>query len=375
MRIAAYVEHAYGASGGNRVYETELVRHLSRVDDRNEYTLFTSSTYRDSPGMDVSGNPNFRRRSLSLSHAMCRALWLMADWPPVNASIGDHDVYHAMNPIVFPARGGRYLVTVHDLFTLVIPDLVDRRHRFVWNVHVKRMLKRADHFVAVSEWTRRDMVEHLKVPPGKITVVQEGVRPGFRVLERAAVDEVRRKYGLERPYFIAGGSMNPRKNLVRMIRAFGRVRGRNAEPVELVLTSPGRAFSQEARDEISRARMEEAVKLLPCVSDPDLVALMNGATALLFVSLYEGFGLPILEAMACDTPVVTSTASSMPEVAGDAGILVDPTDEEAIADAMWRVLSDEETRRRLVEAGRGRIKPFTWERTARQYLDVYQSLA
>lgn len=375
MRIAAYVEHAYGAAGGNRVYETELIRHLGRVDDRNEYTLFTSKTYAGLPDLDVGGNPRFHRRSLSLSHGMCRALWLMADWPPVNASIGDHDVYHSMNPIVFPARGGKYLVTIHDLFTLVIPELVDRRHRFVWNVHVKRMLKRADHFVAVSAWTKRDMVERLLVPPEKITVVHEGVRPGFGVLERSAVDEIRRKHGLAHPYFIMGESRNPRKNVLRMIRAFGRVGRRREEPVTLAVTSAGGAFSQEVQNEIAREGLGDAVKFLPRVSDADLVALMNGAVALLFVSLYEGFGLPILEAMACDTPVVTSTVSSMPEVAGDAGLLVDPTDEGAIAEAMWRILSDDETRRRLVDAGRNRVKQFSWERTAQEYLKVYESLA
>jgi glycosyltransferase involved in cell wall biosynthesis len=127
--------------------------------------------------------------------------------------------------------------------------------------------------------------------------------------------------------------------------------------------------------EVAHEGLEGAVKFLPGVSDPDLVLLMNGATALLFVSLYEGFGLPILEAMACGTPVVTSSVSSMPEVAGDAAVLVDPADEEAISEAMWQLLRDQDARRQLVEAGRRRVQEFAWERLAQRYVEVYESLA
>jgi len=169
-------------------------------------------------------------------------------------------------------------------------------------------------------------------------------------------------------------SRNPRKNVLRMLRAFAVVRRRSPDPVELVMTSPGSTISPAATDEIARAGLEAAVRFCPHVCDADLVALMNGATALLFVSLYEGFGLPILEAMACDTPVVTANVSSMPEVAGDAAVLVDPTDEEAIAEAMWELLTDEGARRQRVEAGRRRVQKFTWERMARQYVTLYDSL-
>jgi len=374
MRIAAYVEQAYHSSGGNSVYETELVRHLGRVDDQHQYTLFTSRTYRDAPDLDVDGNPRFQRRSLTLPHALCHGLWLLADWPPVDAALGKHDLYHALNPIVFPAREGRYLVTIHDLFTLTVPDFVGRRHRLGWQVHVKRMLRRADHFVAVSESTRHDMIAHLNVASDRITVVHEGVRPGFEVLAPDAVREIRQRYGLTHPYFMVSESRNPRKNVLRMLRAFAVVRRRSPDPVELVMTSPGSTISPAATDEIARAGLEAAVRFCPHVCDADLVALMNGATALLFVSLYEGFGLPILEAMACDTPVVTANVSSMPEVAGDAAVLVDPTDEEAIAEAMWELLTDEGARRQRVEAGRRRVQKFTWERMARQYVTLYDSL-
>ena len=286
MRIAAYVEHAYcSGAGGNKVFETELVRHLGKADHHNPFTLFTSSTYKDLPDLDVGGNPMFQRRSLSLSHKMCQGMWLLANWPPVNNSIGDHDVYHSMSPVIFPARGGKYLVTVHDLFFLVVPEFVKLRHRLMWKVHIRRMLRQADHFVAVSAWTKRDMVEYLKVAPEKITVVHEGARPGFRVLESSAVTEVLKKYGLVHPYFITGESRNPRKNVLRMIRAFARVHRRSSDPVEMVVTSGRGTFSQKVVDEVVREHLEEAVRFLPHVSDADLVALMNGATALLFVSL------------------------------------------------------------------------------------------
>ena len=374
MRIAIGVESAYENLTGVGVYVRQLVRCLAGMDHRNDYTLFTSATYRDKPRMDMPVNERFRRRCVGLPHKVCQALWLSVNWPPVNRYIGEHDVYHCVTPMVFPAKGGRYIVTVHDLAAMLRPQLCHRQHHQASRMQHQRMLRRADHFVAVSEWTKRDMVEYLKLDPKRITVIPEGVRAGFKVVEPSEVEAVRTKYSLMAPYFLLVGDLNPRKNHVRVVRAFARLRVRTKEPISLVFAGPLGYRSGRTLHEVRVLGLSDRVKFLGYVPDPDVVALMNGASALVFTSLYEGFGLPILEAMACETPVITSNVSSMPEVAGDAALLVDPTSEVEIADAMRQVITDPKTCEDLVQRGRKRSRMFTWERAARQHLELYESM-
>lgn len=374
MRIAIDVEHAYHNLTGTGIYLSELVKQLARVDESNDYTLFTSSTYSDAPDMDLRGNKRFRRRSLELSHKMCMGMWLALNWPPVNRYIGDHDLYHCMTISPFPARGGKYLMTVHDLAWLVMPELYKPRHRYEWSVHQRRMLRRADHYVAVSEWTKRDMVEYLRIPSERITVIPEGARERFRPVDPSQVKTTLSKYGLDAPYFLTVGDMNPRKNHLRLVRAFAAVLKRSSEPVSLVFCGSLGHRGNRVVQEVQRLELTDSVRFLGRLADEDLVGLMNGARALVFASLYEGFGLPILEAMACGTPVITSNVTSMPEVAGDAALLVDPTSEIEIVEAMWQALSEPKVRDDLVERGRKRATMFTWERTARQCLELYQSM-
>lgn len=368
------MEFVYRNLTGTGRYVAELTKELLVLDDRNHYTLFTTSTYGDRPWMGPLGQARFIQTALPWSHKLCEALWLTMDWPPVDRYITRHDIYHCMSGMAFPARGGKYLLTVHDLSWQVRPEFYDFRHRGIWRVHHRRVLRRSDHFIAVSQFTKQDMMEHLQIPAERITVIPEGVRSSFRVLDPETVKTVRAKYVPPGQYFLVVGDVAPRKNNVRVVQAFARVKERSREPVSLVFAGPLGFRAQEVVREVRDRKLTGSVKFLGYTNEDDLVALMNGATALVFVSLYEGFGLPILEAMACDTPVVTSKVTSMPEVAGDAALLVEPTSEEEIADAMWQVLSDESTRRRLVEAGRRRVLDFTWTEAARRLRDLYERI-
>jgi len=259
------------------------------------------------------------------------------------------------------------VATVHDLGYLRFPDEhagTGRRARDWANRWSARHARRV---IAVSGATRDDLVRAYGVPPARIAVVRHGLDPVFRPVDDGERRRIRARYKLDAPYFLFVGTLQPRKNYERLLRAFDRFAiGDSTHQLVLVGGHGWQADRLERALRLMHARA--SVRVLGYVEDADLPALYGGAVALAFPSLYEGFGLPALEAMGCGTPVLASNSSSLPEVVGDAGLLVDPLDIDAIADALSRLASDEPLRRELGERGRARAASSTWERAARETL-------
>ena len=267
---------------------------------------------------------------------------------------------------------GPYVITVHD--TIRWFDMAGRGDPLIHPPNARdRLLLRLDYagisraaaVIATSEATRRDLVEHVGVAPGRVHTVHEAIDHGlYRPRQRRLFDE---------PYVLFVGTEHPRKNLGRVLEAFARVRRPGLRLVKA--GGPGKAeWDFRAATERRLAELglgADDVLFTGRVPDEDVVALYSGAVCLVFPSLYEGFGFPVLEAMACGCPVITSTTSSLPELAGDAALLVDPTDTGAIAAAMRRLIDDRGLRHELAERGRRRAARFEWERTARETLRVY----
>lgn len=280
------------------------------------------------------------------------------------------DVLFAPNFVPPPTRTRRLVLTVHDLAFKRFPEstpLATRR----WLTRLDRALVQAAQVIAVSEATKRDLVELYPVDPGRVTVVPHGVdRDLFRPAPSDEIEGVRRRFGINGPYLFFVGGIEPRKNLPRLVRGFARIAG-EADAV-LVVAGASVPWNPEGRAELAQVLagipedLRRRIVFAGYLADRDKVALLSGAEALVFPSLYEGFGLPVLEAMACGTPVLTSNVSALPEVAGDAAILVDPLDEESIADGMKRLLDDRGLRGRLRAAGLARAGGFSWRETARK---------
>ncbi|MBC7225556.1 MAG: glycosyltransferase family 4 protein, partial [Anaerolineae bacterium] len=229
------------------------------------------------------------------------------------------------------------------------------------------------------ETTREDLARHYGVPRQKVEVVYPGLRAGMAPVEDGArLREVWARYRVQPPYFLYVGTLKPRKNLLRLVRAYARfLAGSGADDAPQLVLAGKRGWQYEAlAREATRLGLESGQIVFPgYVADEDLPALYTGALAFVFPSLYEGFGLPLVEAMACRTPVVTSRTSACGEVAGDAALLVDPLSEEEIAAALAQVAEDGDLRAALAARGRARARDFSWERTARQVLEVLVSLA
>jgi glycosyltransferase involved in cell wall biosynthesis len=289
----------------------------------------------------------------------------------------DFDVLFAPNFVPPPTRSPRLVLTVHDLAFRKFPEtapLATRR----WLRRLDRALRQAAEVVVPSAATREDLIEMYPVDPERVTVIHHGVdRERIQPASEEEVERVRRRFGVKGRYVLFLGGLEPRKNLPRLVRAFARTE----TDASLVIAGASVSWNPEGRAELDRAlaSMDRAhrarIVLTGYLGTREKVALMTGAEALAFPTLYEGFGFPLLEAMACGTPILTSNVSSLPEVAGDAALYVDPLNEGAIADGLDRLLGDAAFRRHLIAAGTHRLEAFSWSASARAHAEVLHRAA
>ncbi|MBC8262859.1 MAG: glycosyltransferase family 4 protein, partial [Anaerolineales bacterium] len=272
------------------------------------------------------------------------------------------------------------VVTVHDLGYLYYPQAHRLLDRLYLDLSTRYNARAAAHVIADSSATRCDLIERYSVEPDKITVVYPGYDDTtFRpVRDERAIETVKAKYDIIGDYILFVGTLQPRKNLIRLIEAFSNLQPptSNLQPpisnIQLLIAGKSGWLYEKIFRRVEELGLEGTVLFPGYIAAEDLPALLSGARLFVFPSLYEGFGLPVLEALACGTPVVCSNASSLPEVAGDAALLVDPLDVEGLAAALERVLRDEELRAELIERGFEQVRKFSWERCARETLDVLE---
>lgn len=263
------------------------------------------------------------------------------------------------------------VMTCHDLVPLHFPEQVPLLHRHYLLHFLPKFLRRADHVLTVSDYVRRDIAQTCGIPLEKISAVYNGCREGFLPLQEFEEQHVREEFAKGKPYFFYAGAIHPRKNIPRLIRAFDLFKKKTSAPLKLLLA--GR-FAWQTGDvrlayELSEHRAD--IHFLGYVSEEDLSCLTAAATALAYVSLSEGFGLPMLEAMHCDTPVLAANASCLPEIAGDAALLVDPLSEFAMAEGLEKLWGNPDFVKNLVENGRAQREKFSWDVAAEQ---VYATL-
>ena len=294
---------------------------------------------------------------------------------PLDRWLGVRGLFHATDHLLPPLRHAPTVFTVHDLAFLTQPETHLHSNRAFLARMLPRFCAAATLVIADSEATRQDLLRCYALPPAKVRTVPLGVEPRFRPQEpRAARALVAAQYGLTGSYLLFVGTLEPRKNLRRLLLAYRRllqVRGGAACPPLVVAGAPG-WWTDVLHRAVRRLGLEARVRFLGRVPDEHLPALYSTATVFVYPSLYEGFGLPPLEALACGAPVITSNCSALPEVVGDAALQVDPRDVAALADALDRLLSDEQTRQVLASRGPAQAAQFTWARTAAATVAVYR---
>lgn len=348
----------------------EVVAALAQLDPPAEIRLFVGAAHQGSFPSPPNG---FTYATSPLSEMTLARLWHKLQIPlPVEVWTGRVALFHGMDFLVPPTLSDtRTVVTVHDLSFVRDPASTMPGMLRYLNRVVPRAAQSADHVVVTAESTKSDLVELYGLEPGKISVMYSGVSPFFRpVTDPDVLQMVRGKYGLgEGPFVLTVGTLQPRKNHARLVRAFARVDKRF---LLVIAGDPGWSYD-ETLQTIAETGQTERVRLIGHVGD-DLPALYSAATLLAFPSLYEGFGFPPLEAMACGTPVVVSNTSSLPEVVGEAGLQVDPLDTDALTSALVRLTEDEGLQEDLRARGLARAARFTWVRAAETLWGVYCAL-
>lgn len=370
------METYFRGVAGVHTYVAQLVPHLLRQAPATEFTLFATADCADKMSQKPFGDaPNVTYAILPERRAVNRLAYFAFGGRPVERIIGPHDVYHSPTILGFRTRGA-YVLTIHDFAWIYYPHIYPLWKSWAMRYGLRWDLKLARLIISVSESAKNDLVELRGIDPGRIRVIHHGVSPKFCPgRNEDGIARTLDRLGIRRPYVLSpAGTHGPRKNLHRLVRAMSRVRARLG-PIPLVVTGRPLYDTTAFERAIAEANLTDGVIRPGQLSETELLDVMSGARVVAFPSLYEGFGLPILEAMASGVPVVTSNVSSMPEVAGEAGILVDPSDEEAIAAGIAQTLEDDATHAAMRQKGLERASLFTWERTAGQVLEVYREAA
>ncbi len=360
MRIAIDARLVSYLQGGTTQYIIRLVRALAGMQGDDQILLLES---RKGSAGEV-WPPSVQRHKLATPPHHPREQVAL----PIELLRFPVDVLHSPDFIPPFRRRCRSVITVHDLAYLRFPHLLTPESAHYYG-QVARAVQSADQIIAVSHATKRDLLELLSADPEKITVVPSGVSQECRPLEPQEIEHRRRDMGLPERYILFVGTLEPRKNLPTLLRAFARVWKAHRVPL-VVVGGKGWLYDElfQVKEELG---LGDEVRFVGSVAAPQLVYYYNCATCLVLPSLYEGFGHPVLEAMACGTPVIASNVSSLPEIAGEAALLVSPEDVEGLAAALGRLLADGGLRQRLIGLGLQRAAAFTWEQTARQTLGVY----
>lgn len=370
VRIGVDTHAAEGDPSGNGTYIRGLTRALARVDDDVDYVLYAFD-----PGhgfyAEFRGHPRVAIRALWPRPALARIPLSLAA-----ASWRDRlDVLHVQY-VGPPWHRGALVVTIHDLAFLRVPQAFPRLQSIRLRWQVRANARRAAVVITDSEHSKRDIRHAYGIAEDRIDVVPLAADPALTPRPDAgALEAVRRRFGITHRYVLSVGRLTARKNLLGLLRAFERVRPGLAEPAQLVIAGP-RDFQADALDRaIASSACANDVVRVGAVSGEDLPVLLSGATAFAYPSVFEGFGLPPLEAMACGVPVICSNTTSLPEVVGEAAVTFDPSRIDDIADALRRVLTDPALRADLAGRGRARAAHFSWRTTAELTLAAYRRAA
>lgn len=362
MKILIAAWHLKDSNVGIGRYCRALIEALGRVDCENDYVILVPEEVCIFP---AASNIQFRVLHFPLFK---RRFWELV----VPLITGTYDLVHFPYDAGIVWRRGKVVMTVHDVKPLIFPELRSRKNLYniIHDVVLGNKWSKVDHMVTVSECSRRDIARYLGFPLDKISVIHQGVSPQlFHPLDKNGS-----QVNLSgRPYVLSVAGNDPTKNLLTLIEAFSRLPSKLRQAYDLVLAGDLRK-RQDLRQQVDRVGLEKQTQFLGSISDRKLLELYQQAALFVFPSRYEGFGLPVLEAMACGCPVISSNASSLPEVAGDAALFVEPLDIQGFSEAIEQLLTDQTLRESYIAKGLSRVQGFSWDRTAQETVEIYRKV-
>lgn len=361
----------FDSKAGLYQYTYNLVSSLLAIDSHNDYSLLSSYYH----GRGFRGDGRIESKFVHRFPGRLTNLILERCNIPIELMMGKLDIFHG--PCFFIPNHFRCksIVTIHDMMTFRYPEFLERKESVFYTNRIYVSVKRADAIITVSNFTKEEIVELLNIPEERIRVIYNGIASTFYpIKEKEKIEQIKAKYGVKGPYLLFVGNIEPKKNIEKLIHACIELRNSSIYKYPLLVVGKKSWYFKTVWEVVQQLHAEDYSIFTDVVADDDLPYLYSGAELFILPSLFEGFGIPIIEAMACGIPVVASNRTSIPEITGDAAILIDPLNVDEMAGAMYNVLSTPLLRRQLVEKGIERAKKFSWEKTARETLKLYQEL-
>ena len=374
MKIAIDISQTVYGTGVGR-YTQELVQNLLNIDKQNEYILFGASLrqflkLKKIKNELVNSNKNLTFKLIPLPLFLLEFIWNKFHFLPIETFVGKIDLLHTSDWLEPPTtKDTKKVTTVHDMLAYLFPQ--SSHQRIVRNQRAKleRVKKETHIIIADSKTTKEDLVKFLQVPSDKIKVVYLAASSQFKPQDEDVIEKVLQKYKIKKPYILSVSTQEPRKNIQKLIDVFENISKLRSD-ITLVLTGKKAwtTYEQVSTD-------KENIIFTGYIPEDDLICLYSGCRVFVYPSLYEGFGLPILEAMACGVPTITSNNSSMAEIAKDAAILIDPRSDSQLTKAIEMVLDLKlEDYQKMVNASLNRARQYSWAKTAKQTLQIYKDL-
>ena len=366
----------YEARRGLGIYSYQLLKALLSIDTNNTYHCFYNFLRRGKREhiLDVPG-AKLKNIVWRLPGKVIEMMWERWRLLTVEDVFGKVDVFHSPYEILPRVKSAKVVVTVHDISPITHPECFEPKYVQWFTRRIHHIVEQADRIIVVSENTKRELVEFTSLPQEKVVVVHNGVDDRFSPFEDRRTNIVRtlQRYGISGPYVLFVGAVDEDKNLVRLAKAFAQVREEHTD-LQLVFAGKSTWGYQRLKEQLADLKIDKGLVFTDFVPNDDLPMLYAGARVHAIPSIHEGFGIPALEAMACGTPVLSSNTASLPEVVGDAGLLVDPYSVDEIVEGLRRLLADEALRSSCIEKGLARSKLFSWPLAAKRVIEIYQDL-
>lgn len=368
MKIGIITDVVDGNKTGVGIYTYNLIKNFSRIDKENEYYLI----HYKKTSLDIYESN--KEIIIPLLKPFGNLVWRVVVLPPKLKDKGFdllHDPY-GLGPLAFDIPFKK-VITLHELTETHSPKSFRRLSVMLHKLLYPKTVKNVDMILTDSEFIKQDIIKHLKVQEEKIKVIYLAADEKFKPLRQDEIIKIKQKYHLDFPFVLYVGGIGAKKNISALIKAYYKLK-EDCKGYKLVIVGPKVRTYEEIFETVEKLNLQKDVIFTGYVPDDDLPKLYNAASLFVYPSLYEGFGLPPLEAMSCGTPVITSNAASLPEVVGDAGITVDTYDVDRLAKAIKEVLSNDGLREDMVKKGLKRAKMFSWEKTAKETLKIYEEV-
>ncbi|WP_394884845.1 glycosyltransferase family 4 protein [Clostridium butyricum] len=376
MKVSIELQPCLKKKSGIGVYTYELTKRLENFKDIKFQGNIFNFLNRNDIEQDIPDLTLNKNICSLFPYSIYRRIWRCM---PIKYNVlfrNDADIYQFFNFIVPTNISGKVITTIHDLTYILYPETMDKKNRERLKKDMINTVNRVDYILTISENSKNDIIKYLNIPEDKITVIYPGVDEIYKqVLDEKHIEKIKRKYNIIGRYLLYLGTLEPRKNIETIIKSYNDFIKSSDEDIKLVLAGKKGWLYDSIFNLVSEYGLENNVVFTDYVDDSDKPALYQGAEIFLFPSLYEGFGIPVAEAMASRTPVITSNSSSLPEVAGDSAIITEPLDYRKISESIKKILRDSNIRQKMIENGIKQVEKFNWDDSAEKlrkiYIDLY----